>query len=70
MRPLEEIRVDIDEIDKQMKELLMKRLDLSEQVVSAKIKAKNYVIYRADREEAMLERLSEGIAEDRKAGYL
>ncbi len=70
MRPLEEIRVDIDTIDAQIKELLMKRLDCSEQVVASKIEAKNYVINRADREAAMLTRLGQGIPENRKAGYL
>lgn len=70
MRPLEEIRVDIDSIDAQIKELLMKRLDLSEQVIASKIESKNYVINRPDREAAMLNRLGEGIPEKRKAGYL
>lgn len=70
MRPLEEIRKDIDAIDQQIKELLMKRLDCSEQVIASKIEAQNYVIYRADRENMMLENLAQGIPEKRKAGYL
>ena len=70
MRPLDEIRKDIDRIDGQIRELLMQRLDLSEQVAAAKIDDKNYVIYRADREKAMLARLGQGIPEDRLADYL
>ena len=70
MRPLEEIRKDIDAIDQQIRDLLMKRLDCSEQVIAAKIEAKNYAIYRADREIMMLENLAQGVPEKRKAGYL
>ena len=65
MRPLEEIRKDIDAIDQQIRDLLMKRLDCSEQVVASKIEAKNYVIYRADRENMMLENLAHGVPEKR-----
>ena len=70
MRKLEDIRIDIDSIDSQIRDLIMKRLDCSEEVVAAKIADKNYVIYRADREAAMLERLGKGLPEDRREGYL
>lgn len=70
MRSLDEIRKDIDAIDQQIRDLLMKRLDCSEQVVASKIEAKNYVIFRADREKMMLENLAQGVPEKRKAGYL
>lgn len=70
MRSLDEIRVEIDTIDKQIQQILMKRLDCSTEVVQAKIRDKNYIINRPDRESAMLERLGKSIPEQRKSGYL
>ena len=70
MRKLADIRVDIDRIDEQIKNLLMERLDCSAEVVSSKIEDKNYVINRPERESAMLERLGADIPEERRAGYL
>lgn len=70
MRSLDEIRVEIDSIDEQIQQILMKRLDCSTEVVQAKIRDKNYVINRPDRESAMLERLGKNIPEERKNGYL
>lgn len=70
MRDLSEIRVDIDRIDTEIKNKLMERLDCSHEVVLSKIRDKNYVINRPDREAAMLERLGKDIPEDRKNGYL
>ncbi len=70
MASLDIIRKEIDAIDESIKELLMKRLDCSEQVIASKIESKNYVIFRADREIAMLEKLGEGVPENRKPGYL
>lgn len=70
MRSLDEIRVEIDTIDEQIQQILMKRLDCSTEVVQAKIRDKNYVINRPDRESAMLERLGKSIPEQRKSGYL
>ncbi len=70
MRSLDEIRVEIDGIDEQIQKILMHRLDCSEEVVQAKIRDRNYVINRPDRESAMLERLGRTIPEDRKSGYL
>ena len=67
---LDEIRVDIDRIDKEIRQLLMDRLDCSKRVVESKVADGNYTIYRADREKAILEKLGAGIPEDRKAGYL
>ncbi len=66
---LEEVRAKIDEIDPKLKELLMKRLDCSYAVAEAKARAHETQIYRADREEEILTRLSEGIPSDRLAGY-
>ncbi|MCD8010063.1 MAG: chorismate mutase [Lachnospiraceae bacterium] len=67
---LEEVRGKIDAIDPQIKELLMQRLDCSLEVAKVKAAAGETNIYRADREEAILDRLGEGVPEDRKAGYL
>ena len=67
---LAEVRVLIDAIDPQIKELLMKRLDCSYQVVEAKLAAGETTIFRADREAAILERLGADVPEERRAGYL
>lgn len=67
---LDEVRKEIDLIDPQIRELIMHRLDCSVRVVQAKQASGDLTIYRADREEAILERLGAGVPEDRKAGYL
>lgn len=67
---LEEIRAQIDRIDPKIRELIMQRLDCSREVALAKQASGDITIYRADREEALLSRLGEGVPEDRKAGYL
>ena len=67
---LEEVRCQIDSIDAEIRELIMKRLDCSKNVAMAKQASGNLVIYRADREAEILERLSQGVPEDRKAEYL
>ena len=67
---LEEIRYQIDSIDAEICELIMQRLDCSRNVAMAKQASGNLVIYRADREAEILERLNQGVPEDRKAEYL
>ena len=67
---LEEVRRQIDSIDAEIRELIMKRLDCSKNVAMAKQASGNLVIYRADREAEILERLSQGVPEDRKVEYL
>lgn len=67
---LEEVRCQIDSIDAEIRELIMKRLDCSRNVAMAKQASGNLVIYREDREAEILERLSQGVPEDRKAEYL
>jgi chorismate mutase len=67
---LEEIRCQIDSIDTEIRDLIMKRLDCSRNVALAKQASGNLVIYQADREAEILERLSQGVPEDRKAEYL
>ena len=67
---LEEIRCQIDNIDAEIRKLIMKRLDCSRNVAMAKQASGNLVIYRADREAEILERLGQGVPEDRQAEYL
>lgn len=67
---LEDVRKKIDEIDPEIRDLLMKRLDCSHMVAEAKEEAGSTDIYRADREEAILKKLGEGVPDDRKKGYL
>lgn len=67
---LQEARAQIDTIDPKLKELLMKRLDCSYLVAEAKAKAGELSIYRPDREEEILNRLSRDVPEDRMAEYL
>ena len=70
MKTLEEIRKVIDGIDPQIRTLMMERLDCSYQVAEAKQAAGSTDIYRAERENAMLEKLGAEVPEDRRAGYL
>ena len=70
MRDLDEIRVDIDKIDKELRELIMKRLECSREVVESKIENKSFVIYKADREEAILDKLGADVTDEKKPVYL
>lgn len=67
---LKEIRSQIDSIDSEIRDLIMRRLDCSRSVALAKQVSGNLVIYRADREAEILERLGQGVPEDRKTEYL
>lgn len=67
---LEEIRKKIDMIDPQIRELLMKRLDCSCHIAEAKHMSGDLRVYRPDREEEILVRLSEEVPEERRAEYL
>ena len=55
---LEEIRAKIDTLDEEIKALLLERLACSREVASAKAEQGETQIYRADREEAILEYLA------------
>ncbi|MDO4617588.1 MAG: chorismate mutase [Lachnospiraceae bacterium] len=70
MRSLDEIRVDIDAIDQKIQESLMQRLNCSEEVVHAKIRDRNFVINRPERESAILEQLGKDVPDDRRDCYL
>lgn len=61
---LEEIRVRIDEIDGKMKELFLTRMNIATEVASSKNEAGSTQIYRADREAAMIERLTADVSEN------
>ncbi|MDO4183076.1 MAG: chorismate mutase [Coriobacteriia bacterium] len=70
MVDISHIRKNIDAIDLQIRELLMQRMDCSYQVAQAKQAAGSTDIYRAEREQAILDDLGEGIPEERRAQYL
>ena len=67
---LEEVRRQIDSIDAEIRELIMRRLDCSRNVALAKQASGNLVIYRADREAEIQERLEKDVPKDRQAEYL
>ena len=67
---LEEIRKEIDAIDPKIRALLMERLDCAYRVAEAKNISGDLRVYRPDREEEILARLSEEVPESKKAGYL
>ena len=67
---LSEVRNEIDRIDSEIKELLMKRMDCSYHVAEAKQAEGSTEIYRADRENAILENLGTDVAPEKKAEYL
>lgn len=67
---LDEVRKEIDSIDPQIRELMMRRMDCSVRVAMAKQASGDLTIYRADREEEILKQLGQGVLDERKAGYL
>lgn len=67
---LEDIRKEIDSIDSELKELLLKRFNCSYNVAMSKIESGNTVIYRADREQAVLNRLRDSVPEEVLTEYL
>lgn len=67
---LTDVRQEIDTIDTEIRELLMRRLDCSRKVAHAKLKSGDITIYRADREKEILKRLGNEVPDDRRDGYL
>ena len=67
---INEARKEIDNIDEEIRALIMKRLDLSENIAHAKIESGNINIFRAEREEEILKRLGSEVPEERRAEYL
>ena len=70
MAALDDVRAQIDELDSQIRELLMRRMDCSEQVAAAKLAAGSTEVYRAEREAQILERLGAQVPSERRAPYL
>ncbi|MCQ2507172.1 MAG: chorismate mutase [Dorea sp.] len=66
--PLSEVRVKIDRIDQQMKDLFIERMSLAEQVVEVKAQTGD-VIYKPDREASMLEARSKDVAAEIQGHY-
>ena len=65
---LEEIRPQIDMVDKEIRELFIRRMHLAEQVAKVKAETED-TIYKPDREKAILENRSKGMDEDLKMEY-
>ncbi len=61
---LSEIRKQIDGIDPQVRDLLLRRLACSGEVAEAKIASGDTTVYRREREKEILARLGEGLPED------
>src|SRR5574344_426408 len=70
MLTLEEVRKQIDAIDPQIRELVMKRFDCGFHVAETKFADHRTTVFRADREAAILARLGKDVPEDRRAQYL
>ncbi len=60
---LEEIRVGIDSVDNQLKELFVERMKLADGVARAKSETADD-IFKPDREDIIIERLTEGVSSD------
>lgn len=67
---LAEVRKEIDRLDGSLREELLRRLDCSEHAVRAKMESGDTTIYRPDREQEILEKLSAGVPEKKKREYL
>lgn len=65
---LDDVRVKIDHIDEQMRTLFLERMRLSEEVAEIKLKTKDS-IRKPEREQALIKRLSESVAEDLTEEY-
>lgn len=66
---LSEVRVDIDVIDKQMRELFIKRMSLAKEVAEIKGRT-NDDVYKPDRERQMIGELSGDVPEVIKEEYI
>lgn len=67
---LAEIRTKIDETDREIRELLLKRMGYSHLVAEAKMESGDTTIYRADREASILETLGDTVDEELRSEYL
>lgn len=66
---LSDVRADIDKIDNAMKELFVRRMELSESVADIKL-TNNDNVYKPDREIAMIQKLAADMNEDIKDEYV
>lgn len=67
---MKDIRKEIDALDLEIRELIMRRMDCSYKVAEAKQAAGSTDIYRADREQAILDTLGAAVPDERRAQYL
>ncbi len=65
---LSDVRKDIDAVDKEMKELFIKRMGLAEKVAAIKDETHDKV-YKPDREKAMIAALTEGVKPEIRKEY-
>lgn len=67
---LEEARGRIDNLDLEIRDLLMRRMDMSRAVAEYKKRSGDTAVYRPEREKKILSSLGEGVPEDRRNAYL
>ena len=67
---LEEVRKRIDSLDLSLRELLLRRTELSREVAGIKRASGNLAVYRPDREEEILNALGSDLAEEERRAYL
>lgn len=70
MTALDDVRTRIDALDGQIRELLMQRMECSQQVAAAKLAAGSIEVNRPEREAQILERLGAEVPAERRGGYL
>ena len=66
---LNEMRAQIDAIDPKIKELFLERMDASYHVAKVKFEAGETNIFRADREQEIIARLTDDVVPERKEEY-
>ncbi len=66
---LKEARVEIDKIDKEIRELFIKRMAVAEEIVRYKAESGD-AIYKPEREREIIESLSEGVDESIRDEYI
>ncbi len=67
---LEEIRKIIDTLDPKIRDLLLQRMDCSHKVAEVKQQDGSTTVFRADREQKILDTLGKEVAPEQRAAYL
>ncbi len=67
---LEEARRQIDSLDREIRELLMRRMELSYAVAESKKASGDITVYRPEREKEILQSLGQDVPEERRDAYL